>query len=1006
MSGLLTNTAGTTTNAGQLNGGATVTGGTLTNDNLISGTVTISGTGTVANNLTITGAVDNAATFNNNAFGTVSGLLTNSAGTTTNAGQLNGGAAVSAGSLTNNNLVSGTVAISGTGTVANNLTITGAVDNAATFNNNAFGTVSGLLTNSAGTTTNAGQLNGGATVTGGTLTTTGSISGGLTNSATVNANGGSIDGAIANIGTFNVGGTVTSNSTFGNSAVAARLLVNTGAYTITGMLTNSGTNASGGILVTNGATLNANGGITNNAGGTIVNNGTINDYLNNAGSVTNNLTYNASVTTNTGTITNSAPGTWTGNVVSNANTINNNTGATWIGDATSAGTLNNAGTWTGTVTNSGTFANTGNGIVSGLFTNTAGTTTNAGQLNGGATVTGGILTNNNLIAGTVTSSGPALVENNHTITGAVNNAATFYNSVNGTVSGLLTNTGVATNYGQLNGGVTLTGDILGNNNLIVGTVAATGTAFVTNNLTITGAVNNAATFSNMVGATVSGLLSNTAGVFLNNGALNGGANLSGGTLSGTGSVTNLTVAGGKFAPGSTPGSTMTVSGSLALQSAAQYVVRINPTTVSFASVTGTATLGNATVSAVYANGNYVQRQYTILTAAGGVSGTFASVTNTNLPANLHPVLAYDSTHAYLNLVLNFGIPSNTNANQRSVGDGLTNFFNATGGIPTVFSALSLGGLTQASGESATGTQQTTFNAMNQFMGVMTDPSIAGREDPASPAGASQFADDSDHTAAARTGAERDAYAAMSAKAPGEAFARRWNVWTAGYGGSQTTQGNATIGTSTASSRIFGAAVGADYRFSPFTLAGFALAGGGTSFAVNGAGSGRSDLFQAGAYLRHIIGTGLHLHGAGLRLAGRQLGSNRDPCRRRSPACTVQRQRILGPGRRRLPLHDPVDDRRHALRSRPVHDVRTAGLCRKRGVGRQHLRAGLYRQERHGLAQRTRPAQRPDLRAAGRHPDPARPRRLGARLQRQPQHRRDLPDAARRVLYRQRRGAGA
>jgi uncharacterized protein with beta-barrel porin domain len=49
-------------------------------------------------------------------------------------------------------------------------------------------------------------------------------------------------------------------------------------------------------------------------------------------------------------------------------------------------------------------------------------------------------------------------------------------------------------------------------------------------------------------------------------------------------------------------------------------------------------------------------------------------------------------------------------------------------------------------------------------------------------------------------------------------------------------------------------VGADYRFSPFTLAGFALAGGGTNFNVaNGLGSGRSDLFQAGAFIRHTVG---------------------------------------------------------------------------------------------------------------------------------------------------------
>ena len=40
---------------------------------------------------------------------------------------------------------------------------------AATFNNNAAGTLSGELQNLSGTTTNAGQLNGGVAVSGGTV---------------------------------------------------------------------------------------------------------------------------------------------------------------------------------------------------------------------------------------------------------------------------------------------------------------------------------------------------------------------------------------------------------------------------------------------------------------------------------------------------------------------------------------------------------------------------------------------------------------------------------------------------------------------------------------------------------------------------------------------------------------------------------------------------------------------------------------------------------------------
>ena len=65
-----------------------------------------------------------------------------------------------------------------------------------------------------------------------------------------------------------------------------------------------------------------------------------------------------------------------------------------------------------------------------------------------------------------------------------------------------------------------------------------------------------------------------------------------------------------------PGSSMTVSGSLAFQAGAIYLVQVNPSTASSANVTGTATLGGATVKAMFANGSYVAKQYTILTAAG------------------------------------------------------------------------------------------------------------------------------------------------------------------------------------------------------------------------------------------------------------------------------------------------------------------------------------------------------------------------------------------------------
>ena len=40
------------------------------------------------------------------------------------------------------------------------------------------------------------------------------------------------------------------------------------------------------------------------------------------------------------------------------------------------------------------------------------------------------------------------------------------------------------------------------------------------------------------------------------------------------------------------------------------------------------------------------------------------------------------------------------------------------------------------------------------------------------------------------------------------------MWAAGYGGSQTTDGNAALGSNNTTSSVYGTAVGLDYRFSP------------------------------------------------------------------------------------------------------------------------------------------------------------------------------------------------
>jgi uncharacterized protein with beta-barrel porin domain len=333
-------------------------------------------------------------------------------------------------------------------------------------------------------------------------------------------------------------------------------------------------------------------------------------------------------------------------------------------------------------------------------------------------------------------------------------------------------------------------------------------------------------------------------------------------LAGSGTVGNVTVAGGGwFGPGDTvtPGTSITVSGNLALQSGATYFVVVDPAAASFANVTGTATLGGNVLAGFYP-GTYLARQYTILHSAGLGGTTFAGLSTPALPTGFTASLSYTSTDVLLNLTAVLGThgASGLGGNQQGVVNTLNNFFNNGGTLPPNF--LTVFGLTggnlsaalsQLSGEVSTGSQRVAFNAMTQFLGVLTDP-VAGRGDGfGSGSSATGYADESDQTRAYASRRAGDAFA-MFTKAPAT-YLPRWSVWASGFGGGQSISGNAAAGTNDTTSRIAGAAVGADYRFSPDTIAGFALAGGGTSFGVSNLSSGRSDLFQAGAYMRHSIG---------------------------------------------------------------------------------------------------------------------------------------------------------
>ncbi len=117
------------------------------------------------------------------------------------------------------------------------------------------------------------------------------------------------------------------------------------------------------------------------------------------------------------------------------------------------------------------------------------------------------------------------------------------------------------------------------------------------------------------------------------------------TLVGTGVVGSTQVnGGGTLAPGTgAPGTSLTVAGSLAFQSGANYMVQISPSTTSianrstasFTTISGTASL-NGTVSANFGAGNYAVAQYTVLQSAGLNDTRFSGLTTTNLPPTSLP----------------------------------------------------------------------------------------------------------------------------------------------------------------------------------------------------------------------------------------------------------------------------------------------------------------------------------------------------------------------------------
>jgi autotransporter-associated beta strand protein len=154
-------------------------------------------------------------------------------------------------------------------------------------------------------------------------------------------------------------------------------------------------------------------------------------------------------------------------------------------------------------------------------------------------------------------------------------------------------------------------------------------------------------------STYTGPTNVNAGVLIVNGSLASTVFVnSGGTLMGDGRIGGLNVAGGgAVAPGNSIG-TLNVAGNANFVAGSTYQVEINAARQSDRIVAdGAAALSGGTVQVLAQSGTYIANtRYTILTASGGVSGTFGNLTgNFSNFTFLTPALSYDANNAFLTL---------------------------------------------------------------------------------------------------------------------------------------------------------------------------------------------------------------------------------------------------------------------------------------------------------------------------------------------------------------------
>jgi outer membrane autotransporter protein len=737
------------------------------------------------------------------------------------------------------------------------------------------------------TCTNSVFLSGGATgiqdtaTLTATNTNTGTITGTTNGISAVNAN-------VNNAGT--ISGT-TSLTTVGINTTGTATVINSGNI-------NSGqfpTVASTGIA---GSTVNltntSSGSISAVALGSSVGVSGTNVVVSNSGSInvggTGPSSGGTAITGTTVNVTNSASGFITGGGVSNGTaiaggTVTVNNAGTILADAqrifAGASAISAA---TANIVNSGTIsANSGNGSVIGILLSSGGSSIfNSGTITGnglfsvtaiqfggsGNTLTlgpGSIISSKVLGTGSDTfqlgGTGSDTFNVGNIGAGQQYQGFSVFNKI-GTSTWTLTGTG-AQNW------TISQGTLIGDTNSLQGGAIVNNAALVFSqnfNGTYAGDISGTGTLTKQGGGTLimSGMNGYTGPTFVNGGTLDVTGSLassvtvnSGAMLAGNGAIGALNVmSGGTVTPGNF--ATLTVNGNVTFVPGSVFGVNVNAAgQADKIAATGAAMINGGTVQALAQLGGFLPlTTYTILTATGGITGTFDNVTS-NL-AFLTPTLSYDHNDVFLTLtrIASFVSEAQT-PNERAVAAALDKgpmsnplviavLVQTAPGAQQAFDALSgeiYGSLQSTLVEEA-------FVLRQELLSRLRQAAYAGApgELGALAFGGPQLATD-DGAPLTYAPAPGLPVKALPGGAPTD---RAWTLWAKGLGGWGRADGDGNAASAT--SNFAGFISGADARFGELMRLGFAAGYTHSSLAVDArASSAGIDSVHAGAYASADLG---------------------------------------------------------------------------------------------------------------------------------------------------------